>query len=140
MDISFHPPPDPRDRKVARAMVPWWRRLFAWVGDFHKFVITLLAISAGTTAVHVWLKGLITRAELDLAVDAAVQKATKDAFLEVRGDLAIIKTNTGGLPLWRGETSAKVIALEKDVSAAGKDAQKANDRLDTYLVNARGHR
>jgi len=121
-------------------MVPWWRRLLAWLSDFHRFVITLLAISAGTTAIHVWLKGLITRVELDLAVDAAVTKATKDAFLEVRGDLAIIKTNTGGLPQWRGETSGKVIALEEKVSAAGKDAAKANDRLDTYLVNARGHR
>lgn len=121
-------------------MVPWLRRLMAWLSDFHKFVTTVAAIAAVSIAVHVWLKGLITRAELDLAVDAAVQKATEKALLDIRGDLAIIKTNTGGLPQWRGETSEKLIALDGKASAAAKDATKANDRIDTYLANARGHR
>jgi hypothetical protein len=140
MDISFHPPPDPDERRSLRAVMPWWRRLFAWLSDFHRFATTLIAVAGTTIAVHVWLKGLITRAEMDLAVEAAVTKATEKALLEVRGDLAIIKTNTGGLPEWRGDTSKRVISLEEKVSSASKDAQKANDRLDTYLINARGSR
>lgn len=139
-EISFNPPPDRDVRRSVRAMVPWWRRATAWLADFHKFATTLVAVAGTTVAIHVWLKGLITRAELDLAVDAAVTKATEKALLDVRGDLAIIKTNTGGLPQWRGETTEKVVKLEEKASVAAKDAQKANDRIDTYLINARGHR
>lgn len=134
MDLSFYPSPDPDDRKSVRAMQPWWRRAWAWLSSYPKFVGTLLAISATNTAVHVWFKGLITRAELDVAVAAAVTEATKRTLAEIRGDLAIIKTNTGGLPEWRGETTKKVADLEKDTRAATHEAEKANQRIDTYLA------
>ena len=136
MDISFHPSPDPNERRSLRAMVPWHRKALAWLADFHKFAITVASIAATTIAVHVWLKGLIARKELDVAVEAAVTKATA----EIRGDLAIIKTNTNGIPAWRGDTSDKLIALDSKATAAVKDATKANDRIDAYLINARGHR
>lgn len=139
MDISFHPSPDPDERRSMRAIVPWWRRAWAWIADFHKFAVTLVTISGTTIGAHVWLKGLITRKELDVAVEAAVTKATKDALLEVRGDLAIIKTNTGGIGEWRAETTAKIIKLDEHVSAATKDATKANDRIDIFL-DKRNHR
>lgn len=140
MDISFHPPPDRDERRSMRAMVPWHRRVIAWLSDFHKFVTTLVGIAVTSIAIHVWLKGLITRKELDVAVEASVTKSVAAALVDVRTDLAIIKTNTGGLPEWRKETTEKVIALDQKTSAATKDASKANDRIDTYLINARGPR
>jgi hypothetical protein len=139
MDISFHPR-DPEERRSVRAMVPLHRRVIAWLADFHKFVITLVSIAATTVAIHVWLKGLITRKEMDVAVEASVSKAVAAAFVDIRTDLAIIKTNTGGLPEWRGETTAKVIKLEEKVGVAITQADKANGRIDQYLVNARGAR
>jgi hypothetical protein len=130
MEISFHPAPDPDDRKSIRAMLPWWKRFGAFVADVKVFI----GICAATLAAHAWIKGLVTRTEVDVAVEAAVIKATA----QIRGDLETIKTNTGGLPEWRGETSKKIVAIEKDVAAVTKDATKANDRIDAYL-DKRGH-
>jgi hypothetical protein len=135
MDFSFRPPPDPDERRSVRAMVPWWRRLVAWAGDFHKFVVTGIAICGTTVVIHVWLKGLITRAELDVAVAASVTTATEKVLLEIRGDLAIIKMNTAGLPDWRGSTTAKVIALEQQIAGAQRLAEKNENRIDTYLTS-----
>jgi hypothetical protein len=137
MDISFHPPPDHEARRSMRGMIPWWRRLAAWLGEFHKFVSTIVAIAAVTIAIHVWLKGLITRSELDLAVEAAVSKTTDRVLLDIRGDLAIIKTNTGGLPEWRGVTTAKVSRLEDRTADALKLAEKNEGRIDIYLTSRR---
>jgi len=138
LDISFHPPPDPEERRSVRAMVGRVRRVFGWLGDFHKFVVTLVSVATLTVGAHLWLKGLITRKELEVAVEAAVTKSTKDALLQIRGDLDIIKTNTGGVKEWRGATTEKLIGLERDLSIATKDATKANDRIDAYL-DKRGH-
>jgi hypothetical protein len=138
MDISFHPPRDPEERRSVRAMVGGVRRFFGWLGDFHKFVVALVSVATLTIGAHVWLKGLITRKELEVAVEAAVTKATRDALLEVRGDLEIIKTNTGGIKDWRGETTEKLIKLDERATAATKEATKANDRIDAYL-DKRGH-
>lgn len=134
------PPPDREERQSVRAMMPWWRRAVAWLGEFHRFVMTLLAISGITIAIHVWLKGLITRAELDVAVAAAVAEATKSTLAEVRGDLSVIKTNTAGIPEWRGETTKKVVALERDTAAALHEGEKANARIDQYFTSVRGSR
>jgi hypothetical protein len=120
-------------------MQPRWRRVLGWLADFHKFVITLASIAGTSVAIHVWLKGLITRAELDVAVEAAVTKATDKVLLDVRADLAIIKMNTGGLKEWRGDTTTKVIALEQGLTIAQKLAEKNESRIDTYLA-ARGPR
>jgi hypothetical protein len=135
MDISFHPPPNRDDRRSLRAMVPWWRRGWAWISDAHRFVVTVIAVCGTTIVIHVWLKGLITRAELDVAVAASVTTATDKVLLEIRGDLAIIKMNTAGLPDWRGSTTAKVIALEQQVAGAQKLAEKNENRIDTYLTS-----
>jgi hypothetical protein len=134
MDISFNPPPDRDDRRSMRAMVPRLRRAVAWIADFHKFVITLAGIATATVGAHVFLKGLITRKELDLAVESAVTKALAD----VRADLAIIKTNTGGIPEWRGDMTTRVISLEQRISIAHKLAEKNESRIDTYLTTRVG--
>lgn len=134
MDLSFHPPPDPDERRSMRAIVPWWRRLTAWLSDFHKFVTTLIAIAGTTIAVHVWLKGLITRKELELAVDSAVT----NAMVGVKGDVAIIKTNVGGLPDWRGETTRRIGDIEVKLSSVEKQTDKNERRLDTFISTARG--
>jgi len=123
-----------------RAMMPWWRRAWAWLKEYPKFVATLLAISGANTAIHVWFKGLITRAELNVAVEAAVTEATKKTLADVRADLEIIKTNTAGIPDWRGETTKKVVALERDTAAATHRAETANQRIDQYLTSIRGPR
>jgi hypothetical protein len=140
VDISFHPPRDPDERRSVRAMVPWWRRAWAWLSSYPKFVTTLLAITGANTVVHAWFKGLITRKELDVAVAAAVSKATEQTLAEVRGDLAIIKMNTGGLPDWRAKTTEKVVALEKDTATATHRAETAHQRIDQYLTSVRGQR
>jgi hypothetical protein len=134
VDISFHPPPDPEERRSLRAIVPWWRRFTAWLADFHKFVTTLVAVAGTTIAVHVWLKGLITRKELELAVDAAVTKS----MAEVKGDLATIKTNTGGLPDWRGETARRLGKAEDKLVEVEKQTDKNERRIDTYIAIQRG--
>lgn len=135
MDISFHPE-DPDERKSMRGMLPWWRRLTAWLSDFHKFVTTLIAIAATTIAVHVWLKGLITRSELELAVDSAVT----NAMAGVKGDVAIIKTNVGGLPDWRAETTRRIGVVEVKLGTVEKQGDKTEHRLDTFISTARGAR
>lgn len=140
MDISFHPAPDPDERRSVRAMMPWWRRAIGWLREYPKFLATLVAISGANTAIHVWFKGLITRAELDVAVEAAVTEATKKTLADVRGDLAIIKTNTSGIPEWRGETTKKVVALEEKAATATHRAETAHARIDQYLTSVRGPR
>lgn len=129
-EISFVPPPDPDERKSLRAMRPWWKRLGAFVAD----VKVVIGICAATVAAHAWLRGLITRAELNVAVEAAVMKATA----EMRADIDTIKKNTGGLPDWRGETTTRVGKLEEKVGESTRLANKANDRIDAYL-DKRGH-
>ena len=117
-------------------MLPWWKRLGGFVADVKVFI----GICVATLAAHAWIKGLITRAELDLAVKAEVATQVKEALREVRVDLDIIKTNTGGIKEWRGATTEKLIGLERDSANAANEAKKANDRIDSYLVTVRIHR
>lgn len=130
--ISFIPEPDPREE--ARAFKPWWRRAWEWITDFHKFVLTFGGIAAATLAGHAWLKGLITRRELDLAVQVAVEKA----LVQVLADLKDIKTNTGGLPEWRGDVTVRLAKVESDVSHDHEAIVRVQIQLDHQFV-IRGH-
>jgi hypothetical protein len=123
-------------RRSIRAMQPLHRRIFGLIADVKVFA----GICAATIAGHAWLKGLVTRAEVNLAVKAEVTLQVKAALDEMRADLAIIKTNTGGLPEWRGQTSDRVVKLEEKADEAKHLATKANDRIDSYLVTVRIHR
>jgi hypothetical protein len=126
--------PEPDPRQEAEAFKPWWRRAGEWLGDFHKFVLTLIGISTVTLAAHAWLKGLITRRELDLAVQVAVDKA----LVQVLSDLRDIKANTGGLPDWRGDVSIRLARVE---TSEGKDHETivhVQAQLDHQFV-IRGH-
>ena len=135
------PPPseeDPRQAKRdARALLPWGRRFVAWVTDFHKFVTALLSISALTIGVHVWLKGLITRAELELAVEASVEKAVTKVLLDVRTDVANLKDATAGLPQWRSGVDVTLGKIDTRITAVEHQGEKNENRLNTYLVTAR---
>ena len=134
--ISFSPEPDPREE--AKRFAPWWRRLGAWLADFQKFVMVLVGISGTTIAIHVWLKGLITRAELDLAVQTAVEKAVTKAMLDVRSDVTDLKTATGGLGPFRASTSDRLANVEAKANVNSDQVTKLGDRFDRYL--ARGGR
>lgn len=129
--ISFRPDPDPDQFK------PWWRKLFAWLGDFHKFATTLVAIAGGTIVVHVWLKGLITRAELDMAVQAATQKALVEMFSQMRADMETLKSNTGGLPTWRADVTVRLGKVEDHAVTNADQIVRVEARVDRFLTRAR---
>jgi hypothetical protein len=131
--ISFSPEPDPREE--ARAFKPRWRRAWDWVTNLHKFALTLAAIGGTTLAGHAWLKGLITRKELELAVAAAVQTE----FATIKGDLETIKTNTGGLPEWRGDISIRLAKVEVSESKDHETLVHVQAQLDHQFV-IRGQR
>jgi hypothetical protein len=107
------------------------------VTDFHKFVTALLSISALTIGVHVWLKGLITRAELELAVEASVEKAVTKVLLDVRTDVANLKDATAGLPQWRSGVDVTLGKIDTRITAVEHQGEKNENRLNTYLVTAR---
>lgn len=130
--ISFDPGPDPREE--ARAFQPWWRRLGAWLAHFHKFVTVLVSVAGMTIAIHVWLKGLITRGELDLAVQAAVEKALMKTMLDVRSDLAVIKNSTGDLPAWRGDVTGRLAKVETKADGNAEASRAVTERVDRYLM------
>lgn len=129
--ISFRPDPDPNQFK------PWWRKLAAWLGDFHKFATTLLAIGGATIVIHVWLKGLVTRAELDMAVQAATQKALVETFSAMKADLETLKNNTGGLPTWRADVTQRLGKVEDHSAANGDQIVRVEARVDRFLTRAR---
>jgi hypothetical protein len=132
--ISFNPKTSDDE---ARPFLTWPRRFVAWVTDFHKFVTALLAIAGLTIAIHVWLKGLITRKELEVAVEASVEKAVVKGLLEARTDIADLKTSTSGLPSWRQEVTVTIGKLDERLQAASKQGEKNERRIDAYLVVAR---
>lgn len=129
---------DPRQAKrEARALLPWGRRFIAWITDFHKFVTALVSIAAVTVAIHVWLKGLITRKELEIAVTAAVTTAVTQALLDMRTDVVKLKEDSAwmkdtakGLPEWK-------VSIETRVAATEHQGEKNEKRIDAYLVVAR---
>lgn len=126
--ISFMPEPDPREE--ARKFKPWWRRAWEWANDAHKFLLTFGGICAATLAGHAWLKGLITRRELELAVQVAVDKALVQAL----SDLKDIKTNTGGLPEWRGDVTVRLAKVERDVAHDHEAIVHVQVQLDHQFV------
>lgn len=137
MKISFNPKPSGDD---ARPFLPWWRRFVAWVSDFHKFVTALLAIAGLTIGIHVWLKGLITRRELEIAVEASVEKAVKEALRETGAKITDLKDKIAGdppLPQWRGETTTKIGNLDERVNAAKAQGEKNERRIDSYIARGR---
>jgi hypothetical protein len=121
------------ERQSIRAMMPWWRRFVAWVGDFHKFVIALISIASATVAIHVWLKGLITRAELEVAVEAATEKAVVKTLLDVKTDVSDLKTNTAGLPAWRKEATTKLDQHDTRIGVVEHQEENLQGRFDKYL-------
>lgn len=129
--ISFRPDPDPNQFK------PWWRRAVAWIGEFHKFATTLIAVAGVTVAVHVWLKGLITRAELDVAVQAATSKALVEMFSQMRADMETLKSNTGGLPAWRANVTERLGKVEDHASTNADQIVRVEARVDRFLTRAR---
>jgi hypothetical protein len=111
-------------------ILPWWRRLSAWVQDFHKFVTALVSISAATVAAHVWIQGLVRRGE----VKEEVKKAVIEAMLQVRGDLSDVKDRAGAdLPQWRKRVDERLVSVEARADTGIKLADKANDRFDRYF-------
>jgi hypothetical protein len=126
------PEPDPREE--ARAFKPWWRRAWDWLNDAHKFLLTFGGICAATLAGHAWLKGLITRRELDLAVEVAVRQALAPAL----ADLTTIKTNTAGLPDWRGDVTVRLAKVETDITHDHEAIVRVQIQLDHQFV-IRGH-
>ena len=79
-------------------MQPKWKQFLGWLGEFQKFAVTLISVATVSIAVHVWLKGLITRKELEVAVDASVRSAVVAVLTDVQVDVDLLKTRTGGLP------------------------------------------
>lgn len=132
--LSFNPKPDPDQAR----MQPWWRRLGQWLGDFHKFATTLVVIAGATIGVHVWLKGLITRVELDVAVAAAVEKALAKTMADVKSDLETVKSNTGGLPAWRADVTIRLTTVEVNAHATAEQTRSVNERVDRYLMARAG--
>jgi len=118
-------------------VLPWWRRAWAWIGDFHKFVVTLISIAGTTIVVHVWLKGLVTRAELEHSVEVAVEKAVRQALVDSRTDIEILKQRTGGVPEWRADVTDRLLKVEGKAAAAEKQGEKNEDRIDRYIAAAR---
>lgn len=151
MDLSM-PPPPPRPpridgpeeqlatRRSIRAMQPKWKQFLGWLGEFQKFAVTLISVATVSIAVHVWLKGLITRKELEVAVDASVRSAVVAVLTDVQVDVDLLKTRTGGLPEWRAEVTIKLVNLEAKMGTVEKKGEKNEDRIDRYIVVSRGGR
>jgi hypothetical protein len=116
-------------------MLPWWRRLSAWVTDFHSIVSKVAAIAVATVAIHVWIKGIVTRSELH----AEVKQAVIEALLDVNTDLLIAKERAAGIPAWRVQVDERLPKVEHQAAEAERIGQKANDRVDTYLDKKGGH-
>jgi len=137
------PPPIPERTTLldTRAILPWHRRFALWITDFHKFVTAVLGIAALTIVVHVWLKGLITRAELEVAVTASVEKAVTKVILKTQSDVSDIKDAIAGspaLPVWRGETTTKVEHLEERLATTKALGEKNERRIDSYIARRGG--
>lgn len=115
-------------------MFPWWRRLAAWLKDFHHFALTLVSVSTMSVAAHAWVRGLITKEQLTAAVEEAVRNAMIDQTTEIR----LLKERTGGLPEWRSDVSKRLSDVETKAAAAEKKGEKNEDRIDRYIAAARG--
>jgi hypothetical protein len=124
------PPPDDLQPRRSMRILPWWRRVSAWVQDFHKFVTVLLSVATATVAAHVWIQGLVRRGEVKDEVKAAVSEALR----EVHNDLTEVKDRTSAdLPRWRGKVDERLSKVEDKTTDAIKLADKANDRFDRYF-------
>lgn len=111
--------------------LPWWRRVSAWFAEAHRLVLTVSAICGATLAAHLWIKGLVTRAE----VHEEVRQAAREAMIDVAADLATMKGRTGDdFPPWRRRVDERLVDVEKTAADGVKLGQKANDRFDHYLA------
>jgi hypothetical protein len=127
---------DVEEPRRSMRILPWWRRFWAWVIDFHTIVSKMAAIAVASVAAHVWIQGLVTRSE----VHAEVKKAVIEALLEVNTDLATMKVRTGDdFPGWRDKVDDRLPKVEERASQAERMGQKANDRIDTYIDKKGGH-
>jgi len=114
--------------------LPWWRRVGAWFADAHRVVGIVASLCTATIAAHLWIKGLVTRAE----VHAEVRQAVREAMVDVAADLAKMKQRTGDdFPPWRKRVDERLADVEKLSGDALEKGKKANDRIDQYLA-ARG--
>jgi len=115
--------------------LPWWRRVSTWFADAHRVVGIVATLCTATIAAHVWIKGLVTRAE----VHEEVKQAVREAMVDVAADLAKMKDRTGDdFPPWRRRVDERLVDVEKAAAEGVKVGEKANKRIDDhYLAIAR---
>lgn len=131
---TYSPPPPDEPPRRRMKMLPWWRRLSAWLKDFHHFALTLVSVGGMTVAGHAWVRGLITKEQLATAVEEAVRKAMVDQTTEIK----TLKERTGGLPEWRSDFTKRLSDVELRAAAAERKGEKNEDRIDRYIARARG--